>query len=308
MQYDYDVAVYMGSLPKIANHNLKVQLMEAFAEGASKHGAKVFLGDLSRKLVNAKLAVMIGWIGMNFSGPHIYFRRDIVEHQKRIGGRVMPIDGSCFKFSKEGNMWLRYSLDDVFYDTGEYANIGADDSHWRQISKTLDIRCDPWRQQGDHILICLQRDSGWNAKGFDQNSWLLKTIKIIQSRSNRKIKIRPHPATLKTNWNKICGDYNNLEVVNSATSSLQENLQGAHCAVFYNSSSSVAAVLAGIPVFVSDPSAVTWQVANQNIKNIENPVMPDRTQWLNELSACHWTIEQSRQGDIYKNFKPFLPS
>jgi hypothetical protein len=305
MAYDYDVAVYLGSLPKIANHNLKVQLMRAFAEGAKRAGARVWIGA-ERELKRARLAVMIGWIGMNFSGPHIYFRRDIVDHQKRTGGRVMPIDGSCFKFTSHENLWLRYSLDDVFYNTGEYANSDADERRWNQIRQSLDLKLDPWRTSGDHILICLQRDSGWNSKGFDQQHWLEKTCKIIRARSDRAIHIRPHPAD-RFNWNGIEGKFKDVYAINSKIRTLKQDIQGAHASVFFNSSSSVASVLHGVPVFVSDASAVTHSVANHNIKDINNPAMPPREQWLYELSAAHWTIEQSRSGDIYRHFEPYLP-
>jgi len=51
---------------------------------------------------------------------------------------------------------------------------------------------------------------------------------------------------------------------------------------------------------------VCWQVANTNASTIRNPTMLDRTQWLNDLSACHWTDAESRQGLIYKKFLPYL--
>jgi len=305
MKFDYDVAVYLGTLPKIKNHNIKVQLMRAFGEGAKKCGANVLVTE-ERKLVSARLAVMIGWIGMNFSGPHIYFRKDIVEHQKQIGGKVMPIDGSCFKFAEHENQWLRYSLDDVFWNTGFYANKGSDARRWNQIKQSLNIELKPWRQSGDHILICLQRDSGWNAKGFDQPLWLDKTLKTIRARSSRPIMIRPHPAN-KVNWNHISGKYEDVYAIDSTIRTLQQDLIDAHAAVFFNSSSSVAAVLAGVPVFVADDSAVTYEIANHNIKNIENPNMPERQQWLYDLSAAHWTIDQSENGEIYQHFEPYLP-
>ena len=305
MAYDYDVAVYLGSLPKIANHNLKVQVMRAFADGATRAGARVWIGP-ERELKRARLAVMIGWIGMNFSGPHIYFRQDIVNHQKSIGGRVMPIDGSCFKFHDRGNDWLRYSLDNVFYNTGEYANNGANDEKWNAISQDLNLKCKNWKTSGEHILICLQRDSGWNSKGFDQTSWLEKTIKVIRAHTQQKIYIRPHPAN-KINWNVFANRFDEVYAIDSTIRTLQQDLEQASAGVFFNSSSSVAAVLEGVPVFVGDESAVTWKVANHTTRNIDNPLTPDRTQWLNELASCHWTLDHSRNGDIYKHFEPHLP-
>lgn len=307
MAYDYDVAVYMGSLPKIKNHNLKVQIMQAFAEGAKRAGARVFVGDLQRRLVNARLAVIIGWVGMNFSGPHIYFRQAIIEHQKKIGGRVMPIDGSCFKFSHSGDMWLRYSLDSVFYDEGEYANQNCTAEKWNAIANTLNLQLKPWRENGDHMLICLQRDSGWNAKGFDQVHWLGKTLKIIRAQTERPIFIRPHPSN-ELDWTEPVRKWKKITVIDSTKRSLEQDLRNAHSAFFYNSSSSVAAVLNGVPAFVSESSAVTWEVCNQRTKDVENPIMPDREQWLYNLAGCHWTIEHSRNGDIYRHFEPYLPT
>jgi len=305
MAFDYDLQVCLGSLPKIKNHNLKVQIMRAFAEGGKRSGARVITTE-DRSFHNARLAVMIGWVGMNFSGPHIYYRRDLIDHQKRIGGKIMSIDGSCFKFSHSGDMWLRYSLDSVFYNEGNYANNQSNNRHWSQISQSLNLQMKPWRINGDHILICLQRDSGWNAKGFDQQGWLNKTVKIIRSQSQRPIRVRPHPAN-KLDWTKITQNYNNVSITNSAITTLEQDLQNAWAGVFYNSSSSVAAVLEGVPVFVSDQSAVTHAIANHTTRDIENPRMPDRQQWLWDLSQAHWNIDQSRQGLIYRHFEPLLP-
>lgn len=300
---DYDVAVYLGTLPKIQNHNLKVQIMRAFAEGAQAAGARVIVKE-DRTLVRARLAVMIGWVGMNPSGPHIMFRQQIVQHQRDTGGRVMPIDGSCFKFTSQGDMWLRYSLDSVFYNTGFYANANSDAQSWIDIQRSLGVRLEPWRTQGNHILICLQRDGGWNSKGFDQTNWLRNTVKTIRKISNRPIVVRPHPAG-KTDLGRIVGK-DGITISPSKDRALDQDIRGAHAAVFFNSSSSVAAVLAGVPVFVDDDSAVTSAVANRNLDMIENPIMPGREQWLYDLAACHWTIDQSRRGDIWRHFVNYL--
>jgi hypothetical protein len=88
--------------------------------------------------------------------------------------------------------------------------------------------------------------------------------------------------------------------------SLQQDLANAWAAVFCNSSSSVAAVLAGVPVFADDDDCVAWSVANQDLAQIETPVMPDRTQWLYDLSAAHWTDAESRRGDVYQWFVKYL--
>ena len=97
-------------------------------------------------------------------------------------------------------------------------------------------------------------------------------------------------------------------MIDPLQSNLVKDIQNAHAGVFYNSSSSVASVLAGVPVFVSEESAVTYDVANHRTKFIENPMMPSREQWLYDLAGCHWTIEHSQRGEIYKHFEPYLPT
>ena len=315
--WDYDVVVYLGSLPRIQNHNIKVQVMRAFAEGAKRCGVKVLVDEnlRNRQVYNSRLAVILGWVGMSYSGPHIYFRDSVIHQQDLTGGKVMSIDGSCFKFhSTHGNIWLRYSLDSVFWNTGNYANKNSTDKHWNMIKQSLNLSDSPWHNGGENILICLQRDNGWNAKGFDQELWLKKTIKFIQGRTHEPIKVRAHPGDLnrdrtknKHDWSWI-NAYPNVELIDSINVTLHQSMKTARCAVFYNSSSSVLSVLKGIPTFVAEESAVTWDVANHNLKNIMQPAMPDRTQWFCNLAQAHWSLEQSRNGDIYRHFEQYLPT
>ena len=89
-------------------------------------------------------------------------------------------------------------------------------------------------------------------------------------------------------------------------SRLQDNLVGAHSAVFFNSSSAVAAVCAGVPVFADDASCVAWAVANKDINKIEQPEVFDRQQWINNLAAAHWSDQDACTGRIYQKFLPFL--
>jgi hypothetical protein len=89
---------------------------------------------------------------------------------------------------------------------------------------------------------------------------------------------------------------------------LVDNLTGAHAAVFFNSSASVAAVCAGIPVFADDVSCVAWAVANQDIAQIESPAVFAREQWLYDLAAAHWSDADAQAGRIWQKFQPYLTS
>jgi hypothetical protein len=298
----YDVVVYLSSLPRIADRNRKVEVLQAFAEGARAQGARVLV-QTELQVVDCRLAVILGWVGTKIRGPHIQLRRDVIDHQHRTKQHVMPVDASCFKFVDPESYFLRYSLDGVFYNTNNYANANSDNSKWQQIQTKLNLNLKPWRTQGTHVLVCLQRDGGWSMKGINMVEWTRQTVQRLRSITNRPIVIRPHPK------HKInLSDLTRLPGVSEsvAGSTLQQDLSNAWAAVFCNSSSSVAAVLAGIPVFADDDDCVAWAVANKDLAHIESPAMLDRTQWLNDLSAAHWTDEESRNGAVYQRFLPFI--
>jgi hypothetical protein len=182
---------------------------------------------------------------------------------------------------------------------------------WEKLSNALNIDLNEQRKNGNHILVCSQRNkTGWSAKGTNQEKWLIQTIKTLQGLTDRPIVVRPHP--YETNSYKqadgLLKGIKNVTVSDSNIVTIQEDLKDAWCTVFYNSSSSVASILAGVPVFVSEESAVTWNVANHNLNDVENPKEVEPVQWLYDLAACHWNLEESRNGDIYKAFQPFLPA
>lgn len=294
----YDVVVYLSSLPRIADRNRKVEVLQAFAAGCNRLGLKTLLQDRTQ-VVPAKLGVILGWVGQSIKGPHIQLRKDVIANQK-----VMSIDGSCFKFADPTSIFLRYSLDGVYYNTNEYANKNSSPDKWNQIQQRLGLELKPWRTNGDHILICGQRDGGWSMKGVDMNQWAIDSVRQIRQHTNRPILIRPHPKN-PINQNLFKGVAN---VTFSRNTTLQQDLQNAWASVFFNSSSCVASILAGVPVFAADPDCVAWQVANTNLTQIEKPLTLEREQWLWDLSAAHWTDNDSRDGLIYNKFRPFLPT
>jgi len=301
----YDVVVYYSSLPRIADHDRKAQILKAFAVGAKAAGANTYI-QRETQVVPAKLGVFIGWVGQTFSGPHIYLRQSVIDAQKNSGNHCMPIDGSCFKFADPMSQYVRYSLDGVYYNEkiSNYANSNATSEKWNKLKQDLNLTVKPWQKTGEHYLICLQRDGGWNMKGANLDQWLKETIRRIRNQDLlTPILIRPHPKR-KYDLNPFLNMPNIYE--SAPESTLEQDLMGAKAAVFYNSSSAVAAILAGIPAFVTDEDAVAWNVANHNIDNILQPQYPDREQWLYDLAACHWSDEELRQGLVWKHFLPYL--
>lgn len=297
----FDVVVYLSSLHK-QEPGRKVDTLTAFAEGAKNAGASV---HIETKYIHrpAKLAVILGWPSPIQTTENIKLRARIIEEQKKINGHVMSIDANCFKFKDLDSKYLRYSLNGVFYDTSEYANKNSDATRWNQLKTDLNIDLYPWKETGDYFLLLVQRDGGWGMKGLNPVEWTRRKIQQIREHSNLPIVLRPHPGKVADLSSLIRND---IRISDSKKITLIEDLKRAKAAFVFNSSSGVASILSGVPLWVDDSGSVCWEVANKNVININQPNFFDRTQWIHDLAACHWTDEESRQGLIYQKFLPYL--
>jgi hypothetical protein len=305
-----DVVVYISSVANPRKHSRKIECLESFAEGVRATGDSVVV-EWEHQYTPSRLAVILGWATTNTGGRNVLLRKQIIADQKRFNRHTMCIDASCWKYLDDRGSYLRYSLGGPFYDRAEYANQNSDSSKWIEISRQLGISLKYVSPpKNGHILICMQRDGGFAMKTLNPMTWLSDKIRQIRAVTNRPIQIRPHPGqydmTEFAAYTSKQGQRQNIAVIEPSQSRLIDNLQGAHAAVFFNSSASVAAVCEGIPIFVDDSSCVAWAVANKDIVNIETPETFDRNQWLWDLSAAHWSDADAQTGRIYQKFLPYL--
>lgn len=302
-----DVVVYVSSVANAHRHPRKVACLESFALGAKAVGASTVL-ETATVYRPARLAVILGWaLDTTRGGPNISLRKQIIAEQQRRGAHTMCIDASCFKYLDNHSHYLRYSIGGPYYDQANYANRNSNSSQWQRISNDLGVELKPpvVRDQG-HILICMQRDGGFAMKQINPMVWLDQKIQQIRNYTNRSIVIRPHPGAYQVRDFAHYSRQRDITVVDPGHCRLTDNLQDAQSAVFFNSSASVAAVCAGVPVFVDDSSCVAWAVANKNIADINEPLSFEREQWLWDLAAAHWSDRDSQQGLIYQKFVPYL--
>jgi len=298
----YDVIVYNSSVLNLNKHPKKASALKSFAEGAARSGATVRIAT-SYHYEPSRLALILGWVTQDKNTPNVLLRQQVVEGQRLTGGKTMCIDAGCWKYADTENRFLRYSINGPFYDTAEYANKNSSYDKWHKIKNSLNLDLKDWRTKGRHILICMQRDGGFSMKNLDPLDWLRSKITKIRTYSDRQIIIRPHPGKPQ-DFSKFITS--SITVQDSNQVPLVESMNKAHAAVFFNSSSAVAAICEGIPIFVDDKSCVAWDVANTDLKNIESPEFFDRNQWIYNLAAAHWSDEESSAGLIYQKFLPYL--
>ena len=299
---------YYGGIPPNNNNLEKPQILDYFCQGVTVSGdtAIAHPGMNALPCDVALIQVFVHQLGK--STPHLQLRQDAVNLQKKNNKKSLIVDSNLFLYVDKSNShhYLRYSFDRVFPTTGFYFDQDPDSTRWQQISKDLNLKLKPWRSDGKHILLCLQRNGGWSMQGLDSVNWMNQTIMDIRKYSSRPIIIRAHPGDKKI---KSILKINHKNVFLSTKEKLTDDLIGAWATVVYNSSPSVASAIEGVPVFLTDPqpkNSQSFDIANIDISNIENPVLLDRQHWIEKISMCHWKFDELRSGKAWNFFKRYI--
>jgi hypothetical protein len=302
------VAYYAGIPPNNRNPE-KPQILDNFCQGVRESGDTA-IQHQGMNAVSCDVALIQGFVHEHGkSAPHLQLRQDAVNLQKRTNRRSLIVDSNLFLYADPNNTktYLRYSFDGVFPTTGFYFDRDIDSSRWRKISQDLNINLKPWRTQGNHILICLQRHGGWSMGGVSVQTWLDQTIAQIRQHSRKRpIIVRTHPGDKKI---KSILKINHKNVHVSVNERLIDDLRHAWATVVYNSSPSVASLIEGIPAFITDPvpqHSQTYGMANTDLGSLENPLMPDRQSWIERVAMCHWNFTELRSGEAWQFFKKYI--
>ena len=184
------------------------------------------------------------------------------------------------------------------------AYFGEQDND-RSRADSLGLVCKPWRSNGDFILICGQHDKSLQWQGMPRMSnWFLETYDEIRKYTQRPIVFRPHPRCrldhiergLKNVYrqepNHIANTYDNFDM----------GFDNVWATVSYSSNPGTHSCINGVPAFVSTHS-LAYSAGNDIdfLHDIENPMMPERQQWLNDYAHTEYTIEEISQGLALKN-------
>jgi len=300
------VVSYLAGIPSKNKNPSKPEILRRFIQGVNATGDRGILHKES-SIIPCDVAVLQGWThehGKN--SPHLKFRQQVISDPNKK--RLVIVDSNLFNYrqSKQNKNYLRYSFDGVFPTTGFYFDTDPDVERWQQISQDHNIVLQPWRDEGQHILICTQRQGGWSMKGLSVVDWVNQTVKEIKKYSDRPIVVRFHPGDsqavkYRTELEKKYKISNNVR--------LTDDFAGAWATITYNSSPGVASAIEGIPVFVTDPVPQTSQaypVANTDISQIETPKTFERQDWLNRLCMSHWSFDELSKGTAWAHIRKYI--
>ena len=163
-------------------------------------------------------------------------------------------------------------------------------------ARALGIQLQPWRQSGQHIVIAAQRsDSEQWAGQPDSSTWLQHVVTELKKHTDRQVVVRKHPRQT-VNIPGGCSVELPRKLINTYdVFNFDQSIQSAWAVVNWNSGPGSQAVIAGVAAFVG-ASSLAAPVANLDLSQIENPLRPDRTQWIQQLAHTEWTIDEISNG------------
>jgi hypothetical protein len=306
------VRTFLGSLPRNRNSDEKTQALMYFAEGARRCGDDAEATN-SPEYVDCDVAGIIGNITdadlQKTRLPHYAVRKAVIDTQTRTGKYWLAIDSNIFIYRNPANphKYLRYSFNGIFPATGIYCNEDPGEENWRNIRRDYGMDLSPWRSNGDHILIALQRPKGWSMRGYDIMSWLDSTYQMIRQYSDRPIRLRWHPG----DWKNFPRDLD-LSQWNVTLSPMDrpilEDLKNCWALVCHNSSPSAVAVIEGVPAFITDDPSYSQagEMANTDFSQIENPRMPVREHWIRKIAQAHWSFDDLKSGRCWAHMRQWV--
>lgn len=211
-----------------------------------------------------------------------------------LPNEIIPIVGCTVGLGPLVRHWQKTSRNFIYWDRGYFMRQGAtalprpkDNGYYRahlnsfQMQSIRDVPDDrlkscrlkvsPWRESGKHIVVATPTPT--YADFHDIKYWTDAAVAKIRSITSRPIRVR-HKASKFT---------------------LQEDLRNAHALVTHGSNAAVESIILGVPVFVDSSSAASL-VGKTDINEIEDPIMPDRTAWLNALAYGQYTETELLNG------------
>lgn len=241
----------------------------AFAEGLRRHGWAVSFEKSPRP---ADLIVLWGV-------------RHVAE-AKRAGGEICVLERA---YLGERFNWTSVSFGGGLNGRGVFRGPFEDPSRWNTYFTQL---MKPWRDNPDgYALIMGQVPGDQSIAGVDMPAFYDRAH-VAFRKLGIPVKMRHHPNVTPAKG---------ADRMAAAAQSLIDDLNGAKCAITWNSNSAVDAVLAGVPAVAMDRGSMAWDVTGHELTV---PPMPDRAAWSHRLAWCQWRRHEMLTGECWEVVKP----
>lgn len=285
------IAVYKHLTPSAG-----VPILEAFIQSLKEDGH--FVDIVTADQLNESFDAAVLW-SVNFKDTN---RKKVWDYYKDRNIPVIIFEVGALN----RNVLWKIGIGNID-NTAEFANKNSPKDRWEY----LNIELKPWQlKRGDDILICTQNDqAGHWPTTLTSEEWVKKVVDELVEITNRRIIIRLHPRKpLKQSFHGYKGAFEQKAIQLDKKSDVvdfKKALETTWAVISPSSNPGVESIIAGIPVFCWS-NALVAPVGNAELKDLNNPRMPDRTQWIYDFAYTEWTVDEIRAGIPWQRLKPFL--
>lgn len=146
----------------------------------------------------------------------------------------------------------------------------------------LGVDLKPWREGGEHILVCPNRSFGTPGRIMPPH-WADEVAERLSRLTHRTVRIRPHPGNT------------------APAKPLADDLAGAWACVIWASSAGVHALVAGIPVICEAPSWICKSAALKSVDDIyaRLDLSALRLAAMHRLAWAQWSLAEIQSGEAF---------
>ena len=253
---------------KIVIHASRIEWQTRWAKyvatGLRKHGHQVTITPANRP-VPCDMAVLMGPNAYQTiersSTPFLMFNRKLVGNDPTVVHEYCTVSWNGFN----GN--------------GIFCVRDVDPARLESVLKVEEI--EDWKTEGNHLLLIEQSNIG-RSKVFSSLDQYYQTVRKTAS---SPVVFRKKPIGEK----------------NIKPTAVRAGLVGAKAVVNLNSTISVEALIAGVPVVSLDAGDPTFAITSHNINEI---TYPDRLPLLQYLAHCQWHYTEVESGSFWEHIYP----
>jgi hypothetical protein len=211
----------------------------------------------------------------------------VYEHYRKQGKDVFVIDVGTLK---RGVLW-KISLNNInrlaWWGNEKNLNLSRPATLGLNLQQTGNLRRETILIAGQH-----ERSLQWAGQP-PLHTWFEQRIAEIRTYSSRPIIVRPHPRyQLQLTLPKDV-QIDRPRIINNTYDDFNIDYNH-HCVINFCSGPSIQSAIAGTPI-ICDEASLAYPVSIP-MNQIENPIMPDRTDWFVKLCHTEWLVDEIAQG------------
>ena len=284
----------------------KRDIMRAFGEGARLDGVEVNYVEL-HQYYKSDFAMIFAHKSEGTDSPNHKSRQEVLD---KHNDNIFFVDSNVLKAYEKNIRYFRFPQGSIHPHKANYL-LNGDTSRNNQVKKDMNIEIKPWRKDGKHICLFLNRGlGGFSTFGKPCYEWAKETVDEIRKYSDRPILIRSHrhagdTAELKKdkeNLHDILKKHMNIKLTALGETDIHDDLKNAWACVVYTSTSGAVAMLNGIPMISTHEACFSHKWSAGKISDIEKPLLKDRENYITHYANAHWNLDEMKKGIFWEKY------